>query len=99
MSNDAENMILRKSLDAVERHRKRMYATVVVVFVIMLYSFFRLIDADNPTTDTRALLRHSVVFVALWTVTWALAIVFQMTRMTKILLRAIELAASKQTAG
>jgi len=95
MVDDTENMILRKSLDAVDQHRRRIYATVAVVFLVTLYAFFRLIDADDPTADVRALLRHSVVFLAMWTCTWALAIVFQMTRMTKILLRAIELAAAK----
>ena len=95
MSEGTENLILRKSLDAVERHRMRMYATVAVMFLITLYAFFRLIDADDPTTDIRGMLRHSVVFIALWTVTWALAIVFQMTRMTRIILRAIEIAAAK----
>jgi hypothetical protein len=68
-----------------------MYATVAVVFVITLWTFNRLIEA-TPTLDVRGMLRQSVELILLWTATWALAIVFQLTRMTKIILRAIEVA-------
>jgi hypothetical protein len=93
MPQDTETaMLLRKSLDAVDRHRKRIYATVGVVGLITLWTFYRLIEA-TPTLDVRGMLRQSVVLILLWTATWALAVVFQLTRMTKIILRAIELAA------
>jgi len=90
MSQETETT-LRKSLDAVDRHRKRALAAIIVVVILTAAAQF-LLDQLSRTGELSRLLVAAVVVLELWTATWAVAIVFGLTRMTKMILRAIELA-------
>ena len=95
MSRDP-NTVLQASLDAVDRFRTRVIAGIVVLFVAILFTLGWLMATAAARTGTNAgqtkLLFTSVtaqmIFVAVCTV----VIAFQITRMTKAILRAIELS-------
>ncbi|HUK33099.1 MAG TPA: hypothetical protein VLV86_04250 [Vicinamibacterales bacterium] len=88
-----ENIVLRKSLDAVDRHKWRMVLTVVLVSILTLVAFLRLGAAFRAGEDIARLLQLSVVAIVFWMSGLAFVIVVQLTVMTKRILRAIELAA------
>jgi hypothetical protein len=88
MAKDAETTI-RESLDAVDRHRKRMFAGFVAVVVVMTVGWFRF----GPSAgDVPKMLTVTLFVLMLWTSAMAVAVIVQMTRMTKMILRAIDLA-------
>ena len=95
MSQEME-AILRKSLDTVDRHRKRLYATVFVGAIVLMGGFYRLIEVGR-TGDLRKMLALSVVVLGFWMSTLTFVIVLELTIMTKRILRAIELT-SKHSA-
>jgi hypothetical protein len=86
---------LRKSLDAVDRFRRRAIAAVIVLFVVIVLALGSFMGAASARLGGNAgqakILFTSVVaqmvFVSLCTVVVAIYI----TRMTKTILRAIEL--------
>jgi ammonia channel protein AmtB len=95
MSRDP-NIVLQDSLDAVDRFRTRLAAGVVVLFVTIVFALGWLMATGAARTSGNAsqvkILFLSVtaqmVFVALCTV----VIAFQISRMTKAILRAVELS-------
>ena len=89
--------ILRSSLDAVDRFRTRAIAGIVVLFVGIVAFLGRLMAMAAARTGGNAgqtkilfaTVTAEMIFVGLCTV----IIAFQITRMTKSILRAIELSA------
>jgi len=82
--------VLRKSLDAVDQHQKRLIWTAgAIATVLALVAFYQL---RGQTDDVRKSIRALMFVMALWTSGWALVIVLQITVATKRILRAIDLA-------
>ena len=86
-----ENTILRQSLDAVDRHRRRMFAGFTIVVIAMAIAQFRL-GLAGTANDVPKMLTVVLVVLMLWISAMAIAIIVQLTKMTKMILRAIELA-------
>ena len=94
MSQESET-VLRNSLDAVDRLRRRAVAGVAVLFVITVFTLGSLMGAAASRVGSnggqaKMLLTSAaaqMIFVALCTVVVSLYI----TRMTKTILRAIDL--------
>ena len=86
-----ENTILRQSLDAVDRHRRRMFAGFTIVVIAMAIAQFRL-GLAGTANDVPKMLTVVLVVLMLWISAMAIAIIVQLTKMTKMVLRAIELA-------
>jgi hypothetical protein len=93
--------LLRNSLDAIDRFRTRVAAGIVFLFVTIVFALGLLMATAAARTGGNAgqtkILFTSVttqmIFVALCTV----VIAFQITRMTKTILRAIELSSRGRT--
>jgi hypothetical protein len=91
---DNNEEVIRRSLDAVDRHRNRLLAGVVVTGVLLFVAFVHGADAIHSGSTTNFL--HAVmVILGVWTTMMALVVVIQITVMTKRILRAIELASRK----
>ena len=86
--------VLRRSLDAVDRHRNRLLIGVVVTAVALIGAFIHGADAIH-SGNTNNFLHAIMVILAVWTAMLALVVVVQITVMTKRILRAIELASRK----
>jgi hypothetical protein len=95
MAPEQESFILKRSLDAVDRHKWRLVVTVVLCSVLVLLAFLRLGAAFRAGDDIARLLQLSIVAMVFWMSGLAFVIVLQMTVMTKRILRAIELATRK----
>ena len=80
---------MRKALDAVDRHKRRIWVAFAVVMVLTLFGQFRLVRASH-TGDVSRTIVMAVVVLEFWTAAWAVTIVLQLTVMTKRILRAIE---------
>jgi hypothetical protein len=85
--------VLRRSLDAVDRHRKRLMIALGVTVVLLLLTFFIGLHSVG-TSSVQAFLAHFMMLV-IWMTGLTLVIVIQITVMTKRILRAIELAWKK----
>ncbi len=90
MSEESE-VVLRKSLDAIDRHQKRVSWSVAVATVLLIAGFYHL--HAGRMADVRTALAAAMVILALWTSGLTLVTVLQITGATKRILRAIELAA------
>jgi hypothetical protein len=86
-----EHTILRQSLDAVDRHRRRMFAGFTIVVIGMAIAQFRF-GLAGTANDVPKMLTVVLVVLMLWISAMAIAIIVQLTKMTKMILRAIELA-------
>ena len=86
-----EHTILRQSLDAVDRHRRRMFVGFTIVVIVMAIAQFRL-GLAGTANDVPKMLTVVLVVLMLWISAMAIAIIVQLTKMTKMILRAIELA-------
>jgi hypothetical protein len=88
--------VIRRSLDAVDRHRKRLMIGLVVTVVLLLLTFVtgaRTARAGSGSA-VQAFVAHFMMLV-IWMAALTLVVVIQMTVMTKRILRAIELAWKK----
>jgi hypothetical protein len=91
---DNNEEILRRSLDAVDRHRNRLIVGFVAAMVFLLAALVHGTYAARSGSIT--LFTHAVmVVIIVWTTAVGLGIVIQITVMTKRILRAIELAGRK----
>ena len=90
MSQEAEN-ILRKSLDAVDQHRKRLNWMLAIAGFTVAWEFYRLAEVE-PTGDVPRMIVAAVMVLFFSTLSLAVLLVFQLTVATKRILRAIELA-------
>ena len=91
---DQNEEVLRRSLDAVDRHRNRVIIGFIVTVAFVMAALL------NGTYAARSgnvnVFTHAVMIViVLWTTAVGMMIVLQITVMTKRILRAIELAARK----
>jgi hypothetical protein len=91
---DSNEEVLRRSLDAVDRHRNRL----IIGFVVSaLFLFGALVQGTYAArSGSINLFTHAaMIVVVVWTTMVGLGIVIQITVMTKRILRAIELASRK----
>jgi heme/copper-type cytochrome/quinol oxidase subunit 2 len=87
--------VLRRSLDAVDRHRKRLIVGLGVTVVLLLLTFVTGARAARAgTSAVQAILAHFMLLV-IWMTGLSLVVVIQITVMTKRILRAIELASKR----
>ena len=91
---DGNEEVLRRSLDAVDRHRNRLLVGVAVTAVVLLAAFVNG-GAAVHSGNTNAFLHAIMIVLAVWTTLMTLVVVIQITTMTKRILRAIELASRK----
>lgn len=86
--------VLRRSLKAVDRNRNLFLIGVVVMAALLVLGFVQATHAIETHNDT--MLLHAVMLIlGFWMSIMTLAIVIQVTMMTKRILRAIELASRK----
>lgn len=90
MTQGTEN-VLRKTLDAVDRQRKRLTWLLVIAGVTVAWEFYRLAEM-TPTGNVPGMIVAAVMVLFFWTLGLAVLLVFQHTVATKRILRAIELA-------
>jgi hypothetical protein len=90
MSQDTENM-LRKSLDAVERNRRRLMWLLAIAAATVAWEFYRLAMV-KPTGDVPGMIVVAVMVMFFWSLGLVVLLAFQLTVATKRILRAIELA-------
>ena len=87
--------VLRRSLDAVDRHRKRLMIGLGVTGALLLLTFVTGARAARAGGGAvQAILAHLLMLV-IWMTGLTLVVVIQITVMTKRILRAIELAWKK----
>ncbi|HEV3214346.1 MAG TPA: hypothetical protein VGZ27_01405 [Vicinamibacterales bacterium] len=91
---ESNEEVLRRSLDAVDRHRNRLLVGVAVTSVVLLLAIINGGGAVH-SGNTNAFLHAIMVVLAVWTTLMTLVVVIQITVMTKRILRAIELASRK----
>lgn len=91
---DANEEVLRRSLDAVDRHRNRLLIGVVFGTIVLLIAFYQG-GAAIHSRNQFALLHAIMIVLGVWMTLNSLVIVIQITVMTKRILRAIELATRK----
>jgi hypothetical protein len=99
MADDNEEVLL-KSLAAVDRHRTWLLVGTALGVVLLFLAFgagARAIHADSHDSVHGVLnFIHAVMLIlGVWSGLLALAVVIQVTSMTKKILRAIELASRK----
>jgi hypothetical protein len=90
MSQEAEDM-LRKSLDAVDRHRRRLNWLLAIAGLTVAWEFYHLAQVEQ-TGDVPRMIVAAVMVLFFSTLGLAVLLVFQLTVATKRILRAIELA-------
>ena len=90
MSQVTDN-VLRTSLDAVDRRRRRLTWLLAIVGVTVAWEFYRLAEV-KPTGDVPRMIVAAVMTLSFWTLGLVVLLVFQLTVATKRILRAIELA-------
>ena len=91
---DQNEEVLRRSLDAVDRHRNRViigFAVTVAFVMAALLNGTYAARTGNVNVFTHAVM----IVIVLWTTAVGMMIVLQITVMTKRILRAIELAGKK----
>jgi uncharacterized membrane protein len=91
---DTNEEVLRRSLDAVDRHRNRLLIGVVIAAVLLLLAFMHGAEAVH-SGNTNRLVHAIMVVLGIWMTILTLIVVIQITVMTKRILRAIELASKK----
>jgi hypothetical protein len=84
---------LRRSLDSVDAHRKRLMIALVALGVVLLVMVFYGMHVSGMS-GTQALLAHFFMLM-IWVTALAVVIVIQIAVATKRILRAIELATRK----
>lgn len=90
MSQEPEH-ILRNSLDAIDRHRRRLTWVLAIASVAVAAEFLRL-AVIKPSGDVPGLIVQAVLVLFFCILGLAVLIVFQLNVATKRILRAIELA-------
>jgi hypothetical protein len=83
--------VLRRSLDAVDRHRKRMVAGLALLTVLLVVTF---VVGAHSADRVEAVLAHFFILI-IWVTALTFVVVIQITAMTKRILRAIELASRR----
>jgi hypothetical protein len=90
---DNNEEVLRRSLDAVDRHRTRLLIGLAIGVALLLLAFYH---ASGVVHSGTTIFIHEIfVLLVIWTTLLALVVVIQITVMTKRILRAIELASKR----
>ena len=87
-----DDVVLRKSLDAVDRRKWTTITFEIIALAFAMTAFLRLGGAFGQGADIQRLLQLSIVALVFWTSALAAVVVLQMSAMTRKILRAIELA-------
>jgi len=82
---------LRRSLDAVDRYRRRLVWLLAIAGLTVVWEFYRLAQIA-PTGDVPGMIVSAVMVLFFSTLGVGVIIVFQLTVATRRILRAIELA-------
>ena len=90
---DNNEEVLRRSLDAVDRHRTRLLVGLAVGVAVLLLAFYHASGVVHAQTNV--FIHEIFVLLVIWMTLLTLVVVIQMTVMTKRILRAIELASKK----
>jgi uncharacterized membrane protein YhaH (DUF805 family) len=90
MSQENEN-VLRRTLDAVDRYRRRLFWMLAIVSVTVGWEFYRLFEV-KATGNVPGMIVAAVLVLSFWTLGLTVLLVFQLTIATRRILRAIELA-------
>lgn len=90
---DDTGEVLRRSLDAVDRHRKRLFIGLgVTAILLLLLTFVTGARASRAGGGAvQAFLAHFAMLI-IWMTALTLVVIIQITVMTRRILRAIELA-------
>ena len=93
---DNDDDVLRRSLDAVDRHRNWLIVGLVALVMLLAIVFAHGAVAMHGglATTTDALLMHYFILI-IWVTVLAIVVVIQINTMGKRILRAIELASRK----
>ena len=99
MTRDSET-VLRNSLDAVDRFRRRAIAAVAVLFVVAVVGFASLmaIPAAARGGGSEGLVKIQFASAAVqmfWVTLCTVVVALYITRMTKTILRALELMSNE----
>jgi len=89
MSQESE-MVLRRSLDAVDGYRRRLFWLLAIASGTVAWEFYRLF-AVRTTGNVPEMIVAAVIVLSFWTLGLAVLLVFQLTVATRRILRAIEL--------
>ncbi len=90
MSQETED-VLRRSLDCVDQHRRRLTWMLAIVGLTVAWQFYRL-AVVKPTGDVPGMIVAAVMVLFFSNLALVVLIVFQILVATKRILRAIELA-------
>ena len=90
MSQESE-LLLRKSLDAVDRHHRRFQWAVAATIILAAVGAFELFTVSYFGDDVEEHIRSWTVLLLFYIAGWSLAVCLHTTRMTRKTLRAIEL--------
>ncbi|MGE0447456.1 MAG: hypothetical protein AB7P99_19700 [Vicinamibacterales bacterium] len=93
MADDAADVV-RRSLDAVDRHRKRMMLVLGAVAVLLVVTAALSLHLPGRTSQVNAVMAHFAMLLA-WVTTLAFAIMVQISAMTRRILQAIDAAARR----
>ncbi len=77
---DNNEEVLRRSLDAVDRHRNRLLMGVVLTAVLLVAAFMHLTSAAH-SGSTPLILHAIMVILGVWTTMMTLVVVIQITVM------------------
>jgi hypothetical protein len=93
---DDTGEVLRRSLDAVDRYRRRLIIGLGFTVVLLLLTFVTGARAarDGTSSAVEAILVHMMMLV-IWMTGLTLVVIIQIAVMTRRILRAIELAWKK----
>lgn len=89
---------LRKSLDAVDQHRRRLIGLLVIAGLTVAFEFYRLAQIAQAG-DVPHLIVSAVLVLFFSILALAVVLVFQLTVATRRILRAIELASPSTTSS
>lgn len=93
---DTNNDVLRRSLDAVDRHRNRVLIglglAIAFLVVVLIQSLMGMHSGHG--NSAQAILAHYFILL-IWVTALTLVVVIQITVATKRILRAIELASKR----
>jgi hypothetical protein len=90
MSQESE-LLLRKSLDAVDRHHRRFQWGIAAAIVLAVVGAAELFTVSYFGDDVEEHIRSWTVLLLFYVAGWSLAVCLHTTRMTRKILRAIEL--------
>ena len=90
MSQESE-LLLRKSLDAVDRHHRRFLWAIVAAIALAVVGAAELFTVSYFGDDVEEHIRSWTVLLLFYIAGWSLAVCLHITRMAKKILRGIEL--------